>query len=75
MSKRDKIIEKILNDKTISFEEAKGLLLHLGYIERSRGLHHSFSKIDQNTLTLTNKRELKKYQLRILREVLENHGY
>ena len=75
MSKREKIIDKILNDKTISFEEAKSLLIHLGYIERCKGSHHSFSMVGQNTLTLTNRRELKKYQLQLLKEVLENHGY
>lgn len=75
MSKRDKIIRKILNGKSVSFEEAKTLMLSFEYLERSTGSHHSFSKIGHHTITLTNKRELKKYQLKLLKEVLKNHGY
>lgn len=44
MSKFQKLIEKILNDRSISFEEAENVLNHLGFQKRVKGSHHVFFK-------------------------------
>ena len=47
MGKLDKLIEKILlgsADANIDFDDLRGVLLSLGFSERSKGSHHIFSK-------------------------------
>ena len=47
MSKFDKLRQKILDGKSdanINFEDLRGLLFTLGFIERIKGSHHSYRK-------------------------------
>lgn len=47
MGKHEKIMDKILwstSDANISFDDLRGLLLHLGFEERIRGSHHLYRK-------------------------------
>jgi hypothetical protein len=45
MSKFDKLRQKILDGKSdanINFEDLRGLLINLGFVERIKGSHHSY---------------------------------
>ena len=44
MSKLQKLIEKILEGRTVSYEEAEKLLFELGFEVEVRGSHHVFRK-------------------------------
>lgn len=44
MSKFEKLIQKILNGKNISYDDAENVLLHLGFQLKIRGSHHNFRK-------------------------------
>lgn len=76
MSKRDKLILKILEGRTVSYDEAEALLKYLGFSVEVTGSHHVFRKkgYPQN-VSLKIRAELKSYQITLLREVLEQHGY
>jgi predicted RNA binding protein YcfA (HicA-like mRNA interferase family) len=53
MSKRDKLIQKIMNNQNISYEEAKKILLFLGYeVMNTCGSHVTFSKPKRKSITL-----------------------
>lgn len=44
MTKRQKLIEKILAGKNVAYEDAEKILLYLGYALEIRGSHHIFRK-------------------------------
>lgn len=74
MTKRQKIIQKIKDKRDISFEEAENLLLSLGFKKKVKGSHNVFRKEGEiKHLTLTKKSQLKKYQVELLKEFLENY--
>ena len=76
MSKFDKLIEKILNGKNISYSEAEKLLIHLGFELKIRGSHHNFRKPQYpQTISIKKRSQLIAYQIDDLKEVLKNHGY
>ena len=75
MSKYDKLIEKILlgrADSNISFEDLRGLLLHLGFEERIAGSHHIFRKEDITEKPNIQKRwnKAKPYQVKQVRTII-----
>jgi predicted RNA binding protein YcfA (HicA-like mRNA interferase family) len=76
MSKRQKIIEKILAGRTVSYEEAENILLHHGFVVEVRGSHHTFRKDGfVKNISLKRRSQLLPYQLEMLKEVLKDHGY
>lgn len=77
MSNREKLIQKILaGNQAISFDEAKNLLLWLGFSEKVSGSHHVFRKKGfENTVSLKIRPQLLRYQIDNIREVLLKHGY
>ncbi len=44
MSKLQKLVQKILDGRDISYDEAEGLLLKMGFQLEIRGSHHIFRK-------------------------------
>jgi predicted RNA binding protein YcfA (HicA-like mRNA interferase family) len=46
MSKLEKLIQKILNGHSVSYEDAEKLLIRLGFDLNIRGSHHIFRKMD-----------------------------
>lgn len=75
MSKADKTLERILggqSDANIRFEDAKQMLLRMGFRLRVRGSHHHFSKEGfEPSLQLQPSGSMcKVYQVRQLREAL-----
>ncbi len=77
MGKRRKVLERILSgrsDANILFEQARALLLYLGFEERTRGKHqHKFFRSDIEELVNLQEVEggkCKPYQVKQLRDVL-----
>lgn len=76
MGKFEKLIEKILNGKNVSYQEAENLLLNLGFQLKIRGSHHNFRKSGyQRTISIKKRPQLFDYQIDDLKEVLKDHGY
>lgn len=76
MGKTEKLIQKILNGKNVSYDEAETLLTKLGFDVRARGSHHVFGKSGYTkNITLKRRSQLLPYQINLLVEVLKDHGY
>ncbi len=76
MSKRKKVIEKIITRKTISFSEAESIREYLDFKKRVTGSQYIFAKIGYDRgVSLKFRKELLPYQTNLLREVLIDHGY
>jgi hypothetical protein len=76
MTKRDKLILKIKENRNVSYDEAESVLLNLGFDVEITGSHHIFRKNGYHkNISLKIRAELKRYQLKLLQEVLEEHGY
>ncbi len=47
MGKHEKVMDKVIrgaSDANISFDDLRGLLIHLGFEERIRGSHHLYRR-------------------------------
>lgn len=76
MSKLQKLIEKILEGRAVSYEEAEKLLFGLGFEVEVRGSHHVFRKKGYiRNVSIKRRSQLLAYQIRDLKEVLRDHGY
>jgi hypothetical protein len=64
------------SDANIRFDDLRGLLLHLGFEERSRGSHHIFFKagIEELINLQRSGSKAKPYQVRQVRGVISRHG-
>jgi len=78
MGKHEKVMEKILrgtSDANIVFDDLRGLLLHIGFVERTRGSHHIYrsegveEKINIQK-TGSKAKPYQPYQVRQVREIL-----
>ena len=79
MARYDKLLKTILrgkSDTTVSFEELRSLLVHLGFVERIRGSHHIFVKEGVKELInlQRDKKMAKAYQVRQVRSVIVHYG-
>lgn len=76
MSKREKLIQKIMEGRNVSYDEAETILFHLGFSVEVSGSHHVFRKKGYpRNVSLKIRAELKPYQIKLLQEALEDHGY
>lgn len=80
MSKKDKIIQKILTGNSIiTIEDAEKVLLLLGYDAEqpaSGSSHITYRKKDCNSITLVlTQKELKNYLIKKIQEALRKAGY
>lgn len=79
MAKRNKLIQKILNStSSISMDEVINILLAIGYnpqIHNSGSSHITYKKLDRAITLVLNRKELKPYQIKKLRELLKEEGY
>ena len=78
MGKLDKLIEKILlgsADANIDFDDIRGVLLSLGFAERSKGSHHIFSKPGLEELINLQRdgSKAKPYQVRQVRAIIQRN--
>jgi predicted RNA binding protein YcfA (HicA-like mRNA interferase family) len=76
MTKQEKLINKILEEKSITFEEAQKVLLSLGYTERTPkggSSHVTFTKSPNQIITLVKtQKPLKKYLIKLIKEAILN---
>lgn len=76
MSKFEKLINRVLDGRSISYDEAEGILLKLGFKLEISGSHHVFRKKGYpKNVSIKIRSQLLPYQLRDLKEVLIEHGY
>jgi len=76
MSKFEKLIQKILTGGQISYTEAERILLSLGFTLEIMSSHHVFRKNGcTKNISIKKRSQLQSYQIKILREILNNHGY
>lgn len=76
MSRWEKIVEKILSGRDVSYDEAENILLKLGFKVDVRGSHHVFRKKEYpKNVCIKRRSQLLPYQIRDLKEVLRDHGY
>jgi hypothetical protein len=76
VSKRDKLIQKILSNQTITFSEADKVLIILGYISECPGSSHiTYRKDANNLITLVIRKELKPYEVKKIQDILKKEGY
>lgn len=76
MSKLQKLIEKILEGRDVSYKEAETLLLKMGFELDIRGSHHIFRKNGYHrNISLKRRPQLLPYQTEDLKEVLRDHDY
>lgn len=74
MSKHKKLILKIRNGQSISYDEAETVLCKLGFTVRSKGSHHVFSKDGyEKNIAIKKRSELLPYQMRIILEAVERY--
>ena len=72
MAKRDKLEQRIQNLQAVRFDEAARLMKDLGFTERVRGSHHSFSKPGAQTITIKRREPIHKDAVRDLRRIISN---
>jgi len=75
MSRIEKLIFQILtgtSDANIAFKDLCGLLIHLGFDERTKGSHHMFRKtgIEENINLQKDGNKAKPYQVKQVRAVI-----
>ena len=76
MTKYDKLIKKIIEEKDITFEEARKVLLAIGYTERAPkggSSHVTFTKPPNMAITLVKtQKPLKSYLIKLIKEAVLN---
>jgi hypothetical protein len=76
MTKRDKLIQKIMHGKNVSYEEASRILIEFGYIPKqpSGGSSHiTFRKDGCNQITLVQThKEIKEYHIKQIQEAIKS---
>jgi hypothetical protein len=76
MSKLQKLIEKILEGRDVSYQETETLPLKIGFELDIRGSHHIFRKNGYHrNISLKRRSQLLPYQIEDVKEVLRDHGY
>ncbi len=79
LGKQEKTLERVLSrrsDANIRFEDLRGLLLSLGFSERSEGSHHMFVKsgIEEQINLQREGSKAKSYQVKQVRAVILKYG-
>lgn len=76
MSTYEKLINQILGGKSISYKDAEKVLLKLHFDLNISGSHHVFRKDGYHkSVSLKRRPELLPYQVKLIQEVLKDHGY
>jgi hypothetical protein len=76
MSTHEKLINQILDGKKISYKDAEKVLLKLHFDLSVSGSHHVFRKDGYHrSVSLKRRTELLHYQIKLIQEVLKDHGY
>jgi len=71
-----KLAQKILDGRDVSYDEVEGLLFKMGFRLEIRGSHHIFRKKGYlRNISIKRRTQLLRYQIADIREVLRDHGY
>ncbi len=74
MTKHEKLIEKILNGKNVSYEEVEAVLRKFGFELEIKGSHHVFRKNGYHrNVSIKRRKLLLPYQIRDVKEVIRDH--
>ena len=79
MGKVENLRQKILNGKSdanIGFDDLRNLLLHLGFVERIKGSHHTYRKdgVMEKPNLQRDGNKTKSYQVRQVRQILTKYN-
>lgn len=79
MTRREKLVADVLGGRAganIDFDDLRGLLLSLGFDERTKGSHHLFRKsgIEERINLQRDGRNAKPYQVKQVRAVILKHN-
>jgi len=79
LSRHEKTLELVLDgrsDANVRFEDLCGLLLALGFVERTRGSHHVFGKsgVEEQINLQRDGAKAKPYQVKQVRSVILRHN-
>ncbi len=76
MSTYEKLINQVLDVKKISYKDAEKILFKLHFELSVSGSHHIFRKDGyRRSVSLKRRPELLNYQIKLIQEVLKDHGY
>ena len=76
MSTYEKLINQVLDGKKISYKDAEKILFKLHFELSVSGSHHIFRKDGyRRSVSLKRRPELLNYQIKLIQEVLKDHGY
>ena len=76
MGTYEKLVNQVLDGKKVSYKDAEKILLRLHFELSVSGSHHVFRKDGyRRGISLKRRAELLFYQIRLLQEVLKDHGY
>ncbi len=75
MGRLEKLLLKIISgksDNNIDFKQLRKILMKLGFIERIKGSHHIFIKVDtEEIINIQSKKGLaKSYQVKQIRDII-----
>jgi predicted RNA binding protein YcfA (HicA-like mRNA interferase family) len=78
MGKHEKVMDKVIrgaSDANISFDDLRGLLIHLGFEERIRGSHHLYRRegVGEKINLQREGNKAKPYQVRQVRAIILEH--
>lgn len=76
MSTYEKLIDQVLDGKRVSYKDAEKILFKLHFELSISGSHHIFRKDGyRRSVSLKRRPELLNYQIKLIQEVLKDHGY
>lgn len=76
MTKIDKVIQAIIQNRSVSYADAERVLKRLGFGVIVCGSHHVFRKRGYvKNVSIKKRPKLLPYQIRDIKEVLIDHGY
>lgn len=79
MGKHDKVLQLVLegqSDANVAFSDLCGLLLYLGFDERTKGSHHIFRRdgVEERINLQRDGSNAKPYQVRQVRQMIVRYG-
>lgn len=76
MSTYEKLIDQVLDGKRVSYKDVEKILFKLHFELSISGSHHIFRKDGyRRSVSLKRRPELLNYQIKLIQEVLKDHGY
>ena len=71
MSKRDKLIARVMRGQDVQFEEAQKLLESFGFVGIAKGSHHTFRKEDSEKITIVYRNPIHKDAVKEIAQIIK----